>query len=163
MLILVAGLPGSGKSSFAERLARQIGAVHLNSDRVRAQMNARGKYSYENWLAMYKEMAKEASALVGKGKDVVVDGTFFHHTLRELFVALAGTHHVPIHVIEVVADEAVIKDRLHNAREFSEPDFGVYEKIRDEYEEITMPHLILSSTNYNTEEMLSSAMKYVGI
>lgn len=34
-LFLMLGVPGSGKSYFAENLARELGAIHLNSDAMR--------------------------------------------------------------------------------------------------------------------------------
>ena len=37
MKILIFGLPGSGKSTLAEPLAKLLGGVHINADRVRQQ------------------------------------------------------------------------------------------------------------------------------
>lgn len=46
MIILVAGLPGPGKSYFAEKLAGILSAVYLNTDRIRLALHAAGKYFY---------------------------------------------------------------------------------------------------------------------
>ena len=64
-------------------------------------------------------------------------------------------------VIEITADEEIIRQRLRRTRKYSEADFNVYEKIRDEFEEITMPHLTLQSTDDNLEQMLKSAISYI--
>ncbi|MBK7408303.1 MAG: AAA family ATPase [Saprospirales bacterium] len=48
MLILITGLPGAGKSTFALALAAANGAVHLNTDRVRAKLGLRGHYDPES-------------------------------------------------------------------------------------------------------------------
>lgn len=37
--ILVMGLPGSGKTTFATRLAEKLGATHLNADAIREEYN----------------------------------------------------------------------------------------------------------------------------
>jgi len=163
MIILVCGLPGSGKSYLAERLAKKCGAVYLSSDIVRQEMNARGHYSREDKLNVYKELQKQAAALCRQEKDVVVDATFFHHTLREMFLSLAKEIRVRIYVIEVTASEDLIRKRLKEPRPFSEADFKVYESVRDVFEEITMPHLVLESTNDNIDFMLDSAIEYLGI
>jgi len=161
MVILVAGLPGSGKSFFAERLAGRLGAAYFSSDRVRHDIQATGKYSYEDKLAIYDQLKNYTAAAIENGKHVVVDATFFHHSLRELFIRLTDSYGVSLKVIEVVADEELIRRRLAADRAFSEADFIVYEKVRNDFEEITMPHLTLSSTDTNIELMLKTALSYL--
>jgi len=39
MKILICGLPGSGKTTLAEKIAPMINAVHLNADKVREEAN----------------------------------------------------------------------------------------------------------------------------
>ncbi|MBT1686452.1 AAA family ATPase [Dawidia soli] len=157
----MAGLPGSGKSFFSEMLARRIGAVYLNSDQVRVEMQAGRKYSIEDKLAIYGRMVELASAAIEAGRDVVVDATFFHHTLREMFVRLATGYLVPLRVIGITADEALVRKRLSRPRRWSEADYGVYEAVRDQFEEIVMPHATLVSTDSNIESMLEQAIHYI--
>lgn len=161
MIILVAGLPGSGKSFLAGKLAAKLGAVHLNSDRIRQELHATGKYSPEDKLAIYREMLMRTAALVEQRNDAVVDATFYNHYLREIFIRLADGYTTPLFVIEVTADEGLIRRRLQQPRTDSEADVEVYERIRDEFEEITMPHLILQSTNDNLDAMLTTAINYI--
>lgn len=161
MLILVAGLPGSGKSFLAEKLALQLSATYLNSDQIRIKSGATGKYTYKDKLVVYQQMCTEASLAIRKEKNVVVDATFFNHTLREIFVKLARTCGTQLHVIEVIAEESLIKKRLAKERKYSQADYLVYEKIRDEFEEITMPHLVLISTDNNIEDMMAAALHYL--
>jgi len=162
MIVMVAGLPGSGKSYFAEKFAGRLGAEYINSDRVRHEMDALGKYSFDDKLVVYREMMQRALRAIQSGKPVVVDATFYRHTMREMFLQLAAAHNSPIQVIEVTADEALVKARLNAARKYSEADFDVYKKIRDEFEAITTPHLTLRSTNDNIADMLSKAIAYIG-
>lgn len=161
MIILVSGLPGSGKSYFAERLAGRISAEYLNSDRVRIELHASGKYSVEDKLVVYKEMLLRTMKAFDDGYDVVVDATFYHHTMREMFLRLADGYKQMLLLIEVVADEALIRERLSRPRKYSEADYQVYEKIRDDFEGITMPHLVLESTDDNLDEMLNRAITYI--
>jgi len=162
MLIVIAGLPGSGKSFLAQKLAEAIGATYLNSDKIRIEMLAKGKYSDEDKLAVYTKMELYASKSLSKGKNVVVDATFYRRSFREMFEKLAERNRVSFRIIEVKADEPEIRRRLSAPRQFSEADFKVYEMIRDQYEQITTPHLVLVSTDTNIHEMLLKARKYIG-
>ncbi len=161
MIILVAGLPGSGKSYFAERLADKLEAAYINSDRVRLALQATGKYSFDDKLLVYKEMMLQATQAIEQKRDVIVDATFYHHTMREMFLRLAAGYNVDVRVMEVVADEGLIRQRLQKPRKYSEADFRVYEIVRDDFEAITMPHLTLESTDNNLEQMLKQAASYI--
>jgi predicted kinase len=161
MIIIVCGLPGSGKSMFAERLAERVGGLYINSDQVRLQLHASGKYSAEDKLVVYKEMLFQTTNALEENRDVIVDGTFYHHSLREMFLRLADAYHTVLEVIEIIADELLIAERLRKPRKYSEADFTVYEKVRDDFEGITMPHLTLESTNDNLDVMLKSAINYI--
>jgi hypothetical protein len=61
-LIIVCGLPGTGKTTFAETLSKRIHAIHLNTDRIRHAIGRQGQYSialkatiYESLLLRSKE------------------------------------------------------------------------------------------------------------
>lgn len=161
MLVLVAGLPGSGKSYFAENLAARMKSVYISSDRVRGSMRARGKYSYEDKLAIYKEMLRITEINLEKDRDIVVDATFYQRVMRELFLGVAREHGATLRIIEVVADEELIKRRLEEPREFSEADFAVYIKIKGDFEKIELPHLVVKSTNDNLESMIQQSLSYL--
>ena len=138
MIILVSGFPGSGKSYFAERFAARLGASYLNSDRIRKEMSAAGLYSFRDRLLVYKEMLRQTALVATSGKSVVVDATFYNHIIREMFINVAKAQSLQLFIIEVVADEDLIKERLKKPRKFSEADFSTYEVVRDQFEEITM-------------------------
>jgi predicted kinase len=161
MIIIVSGLPGSGKSYFAEHLAAKLGAIYINSDQMRLLMHASGKYSLEDKLVVYKEMLLNTTKALEENRDVVVDATFYHHTMREMFVRLAYGYNIILRVIDVTADEDLIRQRLVKPRKYSEADYSIYEKVRDDFEEITIPHLVLKSTNDNLGMMLKTAMEYI--
>ncbi len=103
-LVLVGGLPGTGKSTLAAGLADRLGAVLLRSDEVRLRMpdtagpgGAAGgatvgadgadpadRYRPEAVAAVYREMLDEAQRLLGLGEHVVLDATWGDATERDL-------------------------------------------------------------------------------
>jgi predicted kinase len=161
MMIIVAGLPGSGKSYFASRLSEILGAQTISSDQTRKAMNATGRYTFEEKLKVYEEMAKVAADAIRQGKTVVVDATFYRHEMRDLFMTLAKLLHKPICYFEVEADEKIVQDRLSKPRMDSEADYQVYKQLKPQYEKPEDGRLVLQSTNDNVEAMLLKALDHI--
>jgi hypothetical protein len=161
MLIIVSGLPGSGKSFLARRLSGELGAEYINSDATRRTMNAMGRYAFEDKLDVYEKMANKAGEKLREGKTVIVDATFYHHEMRDIFVTLGTLLHKPISYIEVQADEKIIQERLSKPRSDSEADFAVYQQLKLQYEDPGRPRLVLESTNDSIDTMVGQALDYI--
>lgn len=82
MIVIVTGLPGSGKSYFASHLSPLIDAVCINSDRIRKKMFTERIYSEAEKLSVYKEMLAEMKASVQRHKNVVLNATFYKKRIR---------------------------------------------------------------------------------
>jgi predicted kinase len=159
MIIIVFGLPGSGKSYFASHLAELINAAYINSDIVRKKMFDKRTYSIEERLLVYNEMLRQMREAAKKHTYVVLDATFYKDDIREKFVKEAKDIYDVI-FIEVRAEEYVVKKRLEKARKESEADFEVYKKIKTEWEPLSEEHLILQSTDNNIQDMLEKTSAY---
>lgn len=90
-LILVGGLPGTGKSTLAAGLGDRLEAIVLRSDEVRLRMadvssrgSASDRYQAEEVAAVYRAMVTEARRLLGLGENVILDATWGDRTHREL-------------------------------------------------------------------------------
>jgi len=161
MIILVAGLPGSGKSYFASRLAAHLGAVYISSDKVRNSLGGLGKYDLQDKRSVYRGMANLTEVRLTNGEKVVLDATFYLKNIRSIFYMLADKHSSEIYFIYIKASEDLIKKRVSQERPDSEADFKVYSKIKEEFEAIDIPYLILESTDSNITEMIQQAKKYI--
>lgn len=163
MVILVFGLPGSGKTTLAAELAGRLKALYLSSDRVRKDMIRDISYTPEEKLAVYERMVELArEAVVRRDDDVVVDATFHLQEERRLFSQLLGGE-TALFKIEIRAKEELIRERLEVPREDSAADFGVYKKIQAEWEPEASEHLVLWSERSNLEDMVHEAMDYMHI
>ena len=162
MVVIVFGLPGSGKSYFASRLARIVRADYINSDRVRKEMLKRRTYSNQEKETVYHKMLATLKEDQDRGRNAVLDATFHKKETRELFVK-EMEERGGIYFIEVTADENVTRERLKNKRPDSEADFEVYKIISRENEPMRQPHLVLQSTNDNIDEMLQKARDYLKV
>lgn len=161
MLIIVMGLPGSGKSYFAKRLAKEIGADYVGSDELRRKMGLLGKYKMENRISVYNEMIKTAKEYLSKGDSVVLDGTFYLQFMRDMAISMAQSLSSKVFIIMVAADDALIGKRLSMPREDSEADLAVHYQIKGEFDPLLEPHLLIHSTNHNLEENLEKAMDFL--
>lgn len=159
-VIIVMGLPGCGKSYFAEQLATVLGAVYINSDRTRKTMISSRAYSQVEKLSVYNEMLNQMQLAVKENKSVVLDGTFYKHSIRKMFIKKAKRAGGVI-FIEVRAAEPLIHERLQHKRMYSEADFKVYQVIKSQWESLAEKHLILQSTNDNITDMLHTAIDYL--
>ena len=161
MVVIIFGLPGSGKSFFASHLATHLSAHYINSDVVRKEMGSLGKYTKENKLHVYQKMAEHTKELLSAGQAVVLDATFYRNELRTIFINLADTFNTPVFLIKVEAAEETVRERLSHPRADSEADYTIYQSVKKEFEEVQQPHLTLVSTNENIERMLEEALAYI--
>lgn len=161
VLVMVMGLPGSGKSYFAKRLAKEIDAVYLGSDELRKEMGLMGLYRLENKLTVYEEMFRRAKLIHKTGKNVVLDGTFFLQQVRDLVIFLAKSLSWRLAIIHIQAEEELITKRLSKPREDSEADIEVYQKIKSEFEPIIEKHLLIQSIDGFIEESVEKAINFI--
>lgn len=160
MIVIVFGLPGSGKSYFSLRLAEMLQADYVSSDKVRKSVFVSITYSTDEKLVVYDKLMSLMREAAIQSRNAVIDATFYKEGIREKFMK-AATGLDDIVFIEVRAEEGVIKQRMQQLREDSEADFAVYEKIKEQWEPMEKLHLILESTDDNIIEMLEKAADYL--
>lgn len=155
------GLPGSGKSYFAKRLAKRLKGKHQSSDRLRKFLFPTPTYSPEEKLDVYQEMTARAAFDVFSGKIAVIDSTFYLKDIRDLVINRISELGIRYAIIHIKADEDLIKERTSQKRPDSDADFAVYLKLKELSEPLEEPHLVLTSTNENIDEMLEKALNYL--
>ena len=161
MIVIVFGLPGTGKSYLASRLATRIKAEYVGSDQVRFSMIKYRTYDKDEKMRVYGEMLKMTEQLTVRKKHVVLDATFYQDEIRKMFISLAKSLRVKIYFIEVTAAQPLVKKRVIKKRESSEAGYAVYLKIKESFEPMNEKHLILQSTDNNIEDMLERAIRYL--
>ncbi len=160
MIVIVFGLPGSGKSYFASRLAKRINAGYINSDHLRMEMFKVRAYSEEEKAAVYNAMLLKMKEAITENTDLVLDATFHKSETRKLFInEMKGRRSIIF--IEVKASENISRERLEKKRPYSEADFKVYKFIQQQWEPMTKSHLVLESTDENIDYMLRRLLLYL--
>ena len=85
-IILIMGLPGSGKTTLANELGPMLNAKRLNADEVRKEAND-WDFSEEGRKRQAKRMCDEALKIKKEGNNVIADFICPTPEARELFPA----------------------------------------------------------------------------
>ena len=123
-LVLMYGLPGTGKSALAGQLAKAANFEWLRSDVIRKELvgaaplesrkagPAAGIYNAQWSTRTYAKMRSTAAALLARGKRVIADATFKQDAERAAFVELARRHHVPVRILACETSPEVARQRI---------------------------------------------------
>jgi aminoglycoside phosphotransferase family enzyme/predicted kinase len=174
-LLLVAGLPGTGKSRLAQGLAERAGFSILRSDVVRrklAGLPSQGQtpsrlpesfYSPEWNKRTYAECLRGAERLVFEGKRVLVDATFREEQQRQIFLEAAVRWGVPGCLILCAANPNTVRQRLGKRKgDPSDADWSVYLQVAEAWEDIgpsTRRRLLEVSTEGTPAQSLLRALR----
>ncbi len=121
-LVLVGGLPGTGKTTLAGAAAARWGLPVLHSDDVRTDLFGpgpgpgapwgAGRYTSENRTAVYREMLRRAEGLLALGQSVILDASWSREEERGAAAAVAETAASDLVAIECVVPSAVARERI---------------------------------------------------
>jgi aminoglycoside phosphotransferase family enzyme/predicted kinase len=147
-LVLVSGLPGTGKSTLARGVGGAAGFDLIRSDVVRKELVGLvadepspahlrpAVYSAASTDDTYAECLRRAEGLLAEGRRVLVDATFKEGRHRRAFLDAAVQHGVPAVVLWCQADPETIRGRLAARRgDASDADWAVYTRIAGGWEE----------------------------
>lgn len=161
MIIIIFGLPGSGKSYFAAKLAKKLKAKYVSSDIIRSHLFILKDYTLEEKKKVYSEMVKEMEKAIQQNANIILDATFYKKSIRNMMSEAAKQYERRIIFIEVWADEKIIKERMKGKRQYSDADYSVYLHIKEVFEPMIKDHLVLHSTQENIDKMMDIAIKYI--
>ncbi len=140
-LVLVSGLPGSGKSALARGLAERAGFEVIRSDVVRKELagdTARRATLYTpEWTGRtYAECLRRAEGLLREGRRVIVDATFREEARRRAFLEAATRLGVRGLLLVCRASPEVTRQRLESRRgDVSDADWRVYQELAAQWDE----------------------------
>jgi hypothetical protein len=144
------GLPGTGKSALAGRLAPAGNFAWLRSDVVRKELvgaaplssrkagPAAGIYDARWTERTYAELRSRVDTLLAHGRRVIVDATFKQDAERLAFIALARRWHVPVVIVACETTPDVARHRIETrGPDASDADWTVYQHAAAHWEPLT--------------------------
>jgi hypothetical protein len=173
-LLLVAGLPGTGKSTLARGLAERASCTVIRSDVVRKELAGasesdrrsapfdQGIYTPEWTKHTYAECLRRADRALFEGKRVVVDATFREGWTRAAFFDAARRWAVPTLLLQCEVDPGIVRARLANRQEdASDADWAVHVRAAAHWEEPepTIREAVRAIPTVSSEQALAAALE----
>ncbi|MFO7767781.1 MAG: S46 family peptidase [bacterium] len=147
-LLLVGGLPGTGKSTLAEDLEGAWGGLLFRSDEVRKELAGlepdqpasapfgEGLYRPEHTRRTYEALLELAREGLFRGHRVVVDASFHRERWRSAFLDTARALGVPGRMIVCTVPAEEARRRLEEREEdASDADSSIHRRMEETWEE----------------------------
>ena len=135
VLVVTAGLPGSGKSTIAEIVAGRLGATAISVDPIEAAILKAGiDADQPTGLAAYLVAERMAEQVLVSGQSVIVDAVNAVEPARLQWRGLAERCGVKLSVIETVCSDAELHEERLAKRTGLTAAYAVEQSI-DEYAE----------------------------
>ena len=173
-LVLVGGLPGAGKTTIAGRLADELGAVLLSSDRVRKELAGldpvrhapasyrSGIYAPGHTSRTYAELVRRAGELLSRGESVVLDASWSAAEERDLATAVAERTCSTLVRLRCTAPVALTEHRLRTRGDsLSDADSTIAHAMAAD--EAPWPEATDLDTSGTPEAALTEALRIAGV
>jgi predicted kinase len=159
-LLMMVGLPGTGKSSVVENLQKNMSCVVVSTDNIRLLMRNKPTYTAAEMMLVYEVCYSIIEARLRQGQRVVFDASNYLSARREYLTRLAQRAGAPVAVCYVQAAQDVIHERLQQRNsgsrregDLSEADWSVYKWMVEAQEPVIGEHLILDTSSTLPEEL----------
>ena len=166
ILIIFAGLIGTGKSTLSEILSKKLDIPIISSDIVRKALSGisptehkyedfeKGIYLKEWTEKTYAEMLKRAHDILAKGSSVILDASFQRKSDRKMILNMADELGIKVFVVETLCKDEEIKKRLNtrinDKKQASDGRWEIYSRQKEAFEAIDEigddSHIIVDTT-----------------
>lgn len=174
-LILVGGLPGTGKSTLAAGLGEALGAVVLRSDVLRKELAGiepesgaaaafgEGIYCADSTAATYRELPARAGVLLGLGQTVVLDASWTDAAPRDAARTTASAAAADLVELCCVAPEPVTVERIRRRTQRGGDASDADEQVASALAQIAdpWPEATRIDTDADPREVLQTAMSAI--
>lgn len=150
-LVVLSGLPGTGKSHLAHLLSKRTPVVIIRTDQVRKILFPRPSYAGAESGLVFEVSHALIEELLMRGKSVVFDATNLVESNRRILYRIAERTRAKLLIVETVASDEVVARRLEQWRKSegerfsSDATWEIYERMKATQEPIKGPHLTVDT------------------
>jgi predicted kinase len=151
-LVVLSGLPGSGKSTIAHELRQRVSAAVLQSDRVRKLLIPVPDYSTDESARVFGAIHATLERLLADGIPAILDATTLEQRQRAPLARIAERTGARLILVWVQASEREVRRRLaarhaggRAGYDVSDAGAEVYEMMRGRVEPIRGRHMTINT------------------
>jgi hypothetical protein len=152
LLIIVSGLPGSGKSYFCRRLAERLPLPIVESDAMRQILSHKPDYSQAESERLFRACHTLISKLLRKGISLIFDATNLIEHHREQLYRIAEKAGARLILVRVEAPPELVQQRLERRQtgldpnDKSEADWQIYQWMTATAQKIRRNHFAVDTS-----------------
>ncbi len=149
-LMVIIGLPGTGKSHLAAQLSERLPYLVLESDVLRKALFSKPGYLLAENARLFRTLHQLVTVLLEKGVSLILDATNLSERNREYLYQIADTLKSKLILVRVEAPPDLVKERLTSR--FNEPesssdaDWSVYQKMKPTVQKISRRHFVVDTS-----------------
>ena len=166
-LLMMVGLPGTGKSSIVEELRGNIECTVISTDNIRLQMRNQPTYTAAEMMLVYEVCYSIIEVRLKKGQRVIFDASNYLAARREHLAKIGRRCGAPVAVCYVQAGQDIIRERLRQrltaerrTSDLSDADWSVYKWMVEAQEPVMGEHLIVDTTSTSPDNLASKLKQY---
>jgi predicted kinase len=166
MLIVLGGLPGTGKTTLARALSQRMQAAHIRIDTIEQAIRASGMLKSDIGPAGYMVGYAVAEDNLRIGRTVIADSVNPLSVTRNAWRSVAECTSSPVVEIEIIRSDRVdhqrvIETRTSDLQGLILPTWD--DIVAREYEPWDRPHLVIDTSFRTVDECLSEILAALNV
>ena len=161
-LLMLAGLPGAGKSFFAREVASLRPFLTLESDRLRKSLLPQPQYTPEEHRRVFRACHRLLAELLRQGYPLIFDATNLTERNRRPIYAIARKCGAPFAIAVVTAPSEIVRQRLREREAGLDPEtwsdagWDIHSRMAPAWQPVKRPHI-----SVDTSKDISHALQQV--
>ncbi len=152
VLVMMSGLPGTGKSYLARCLVEKLPFVILETDFVRKTLFPEPAYSAEESSRVFRVCHALIDKLLKRGVRIIFDATNLIEFQRAHVYRIVDRAEAKLVILRIVAPQEVIQERMQRRKtqrspdDISDADWRIYKRMAEREQPIGRPHLVIDTS-----------------